>query len=227
MTSFWIKGDDGEEYGPVKIDELREWLRENRIGADTIVRPGGGDAEWKPFQKFPELVALLAEDRSMGAFTGNGLFSLAPYSSRIAAYIVDSLILAGSAILVLSVLNRIVPAAWQIDSAAFAQVLVSDGAPNRAQALFLVGILLVRVAYYTYFHARTGQTPGKRLFGVRVVNSKGLTISYRQAFIRAIGAVFSEMPYFAGYFIIFFTPYRRALHDLLAGTFVIQVRKGK
>ena len=79
------------------------------------------------------------------------------------------------------------------------------------------------IAYFTYFHGHTGQTPGKWLFNVRVVNSWGLTISYRQALSRSIGALFSEMLYFAGYLMMLFTPYRRTLHDVLAGTFVIRV----
>ena len=58
--AFIVRGDDGEEYGPVDLAELREWVRENRAGLGTVVRPDRPDASWQPWQNYPELVALLA-----------------------------------------------------------------------------------------------------------------------------------------------------------------------
>ena len=58
---FWIRGDDDKEYGPVNLEELREWVRENRAGLGTFVRTDQPDAPWQHWQQYPELVALLAE----------------------------------------------------------------------------------------------------------------------------------------------------------------------
>ena len=65
--SFFIRGDDGGEYGPVDLDELREWVRENRAGLGTEVRLDEPNAIWHPWQAYPELVALLAEAHATGS----------------------------------------------------------------------------------------------------------------------------------------------------------------
>ena len=51
-------GADGQQYGPVNIDQIRRWLAENRLRADTLVQ-AEGSLEWKPLSSFPELAAEL------------------------------------------------------------------------------------------------------------------------------------------------------------------------
>jgi TM2 domain-containing membrane protein YozV len=51
-------GADGQQYGPVNIEQIRQWLAENRLRADTPVR-SEGSLEWKPLSSFPELAAEL------------------------------------------------------------------------------------------------------------------------------------------------------------------------
>ncbi len=43
---YKIIGADGKEYGPVSVEQLRQWFAENRINAQTRVQPEG-DSEWK------------------------------------------------------------------------------------------------------------------------------------------------------------------------------------
>ena len=51
-------GADGQQYGPVNIDQLRQWLKENRLRADTLIQ-AEGSLDWKPLHSFPELAAEL------------------------------------------------------------------------------------------------------------------------------------------------------------------------
>jgi TM2 domain-containing membrane protein YozV len=51
-------GADGQQYGPVNIEQLRLWLAENRLRADTLVQ-AEGSLDWKPLSSFPELAAEL------------------------------------------------------------------------------------------------------------------------------------------------------------------------
>jgi TM2 domain-containing membrane protein YozV len=51
-------GADGRQYGPVNIDQIRRWLAENRLRADTLVQ-AEGSLDWKPLHTFPELAAEL------------------------------------------------------------------------------------------------------------------------------------------------------------------------
>ena len=55
---YKIIGADSQQYGPVNLDQMRRWLAENRVRADTLVQ-AEGTTEWKPFSSFPELAAEL------------------------------------------------------------------------------------------------------------------------------------------------------------------------
>ena len=51
-------GADGQQYGPVSLEQMRRWLAENRLRADSLVQ-AEGSAEWKPLSSHPELAADL------------------------------------------------------------------------------------------------------------------------------------------------------------------------
>ena len=56
--AYRIIGEDKKEYGPVQLDEVREWIREGRANASTqICRDGKG--EWKAASEFSELAEEL------------------------------------------------------------------------------------------------------------------------------------------------------------------------
>src|SRR5438128_10171298 len=50
---YKIIGGDKKEYGPVTTEELRRWIAEGRVNAQTQVQ-AEGNAEWKPLSAFPE-----------------------------------------------------------------------------------------------------------------------------------------------------------------------------
>jgi len=50
---YRIIGADGREYGPVSLEQLRQWLNEGRINAQTRVL-ADGDANWKALGQLPE-----------------------------------------------------------------------------------------------------------------------------------------------------------------------------
>src|SRR5271169_659344 len=56
---YKIIGSDQKEYGPVGVEDLRQWIREGRANAQSRVRVEGGAADWQPLSAFPELAALL------------------------------------------------------------------------------------------------------------------------------------------------------------------------
>jgi TM2 domain-containing membrane protein YozV len=55
---YKIIGGDGRQYGPVNLEQIRRWIVEGRVKADTLVQPGGAQ-EWKALNTFPELAAEL------------------------------------------------------------------------------------------------------------------------------------------------------------------------
>lgn len=48
-------GADGQQYGPVSADQIRQWLSENRVRSDTLIQVEGAQ-EWKPLSAYPELM---------------------------------------------------------------------------------------------------------------------------------------------------------------------------
>ena len=55
---YSIIGGDQKEYGPVTADQLRLWVTEGRVNAQTSVRIEGA-TEWRPLADFPELADTL------------------------------------------------------------------------------------------------------------------------------------------------------------------------
>lgn len=64
-------------------------------------------------------------------------------------------------------------------------------------------------------------TPGKRMVGLRLCDGAGKRIGVLRAVVRLVAFVPSIGLAFAGFLLAAFTPRRQALHDLVAGTFVV------
>jgi len=56
---YKILASDGKEYGPVSLEQLRQWIAEGRVNAETRVQESGAP-DWKTAAEFPEIAALLA-----------------------------------------------------------------------------------------------------------------------------------------------------------------------
>jgi TM2 domain-containing membrane protein YozV len=55
---YKIIGADGRQYGPIGVEQIRQWLAENRANAHTLVQ-AEGSTEWKPLFSLPEFAANL------------------------------------------------------------------------------------------------------------------------------------------------------------------------
>lgn len=55
---YKIIGSDGQQYGPVSAEQLRSWLGQNRVNAQTLIQPEGA-TEWKAASTFPEFAGDL------------------------------------------------------------------------------------------------------------------------------------------------------------------------
>jgi uncharacterized membrane protein len=59
MANYIIIGGDGKEYGPVTTNDVRQWLAESRLNAQSLVK-AESDAEFRPLEKFPEFADAFA-----------------------------------------------------------------------------------------------------------------------------------------------------------------------
>ena len=50
---YRIIGCDGQQYGPVTIEQVRQWFSERRVHGQTLAQSEGA-TDWKPLASFPE-----------------------------------------------------------------------------------------------------------------------------------------------------------------------------
>ena len=78
------------------------------------------------------------------------------------------------------------------------------------------------VGYFATFWSTTGQTPGARVMGVRVVcDGGGGPVRPGAAVVRLAGMALAAIPLFAGFLLILVDDRRRGLQDRLARTVVV------
>jgi uncharacterized RDD family membrane protein YckC len=129
--------------------------------------------------------------------------------TRAVAYLLDALIVDGIAILVGGAVSLI------------ASLLGHTGELSGVEAVAGgVAWLLWSLVYFVTFWNLTGQTPGDRLLGIRVLSTESDDISLRQAAWRFAWMVLSLIPLGAGFLPILFDDQRRGLHDRMAHTIV-------
>jgi hypothetical protein len=61
---YTIIGGDGKEYGPVSGEDLRKWIAEGRLNAQTLAK-AESDAEFRPLSAFPEFAEAFAPQAPM------------------------------------------------------------------------------------------------------------------------------------------------------------------
>jgi uncharacterized RDD family membrane protein YckC len=88
--------------------------------------------------------------------------------------------------------------------------------------------LPVSVAYFTYFHGRTGQTPGDAAMSVRVVDVRDETyepIGYGRAATRWAVSVVSYLVLLIGYLWMLWDADRQTWHDKAAGSLPVKLAR--
>jgi uncharacterized RDD family membrane protein YckC len=90
--------------------------------------------------------------------------------------------------------------------------------------LFLIGMFVLIWFYPVLFEVRAhGQTPGKRMLGLRVVQENGTPVGWSESVLRNFLLVADFLPllYLAGLVTMFLDSSFRRLGDLAAGTLVV------
>jgi hypothetical protein len=81
---YKILGGDQKEYGPVTLEQLREWVAQQRVNGQTLILAVGG-TEWKPLNTFPELAALSSPPAygtaTVAATADNPMSVVVPYKN--------------------------------------------------------------------------------------------------------------------------------------------------
>jgi uncharacterized RDD family membrane protein YckC len=140
-------------------------------------------------------------------------FTLAGLYSRFLAWLVDSvLVMVGTSVLLMGL---------SLGMAAF---------PGFASALGIVLYFLVDWGYgITLESVWSGQTVGKKLLGLRVIQRSGVRISFHHAALRNLARPVDRLPlfYLVGGVTALLSGSNQRLGDMLAGTLVVRERRLK
>ena len=82
---------------------------------------------------------------------------------------------------------------------------------------------LFSVVYFVFFIASTGQTPGKGVVGIKVVDIFHKETGFVRALFRTFGYYLSSIFFMIGFLWYLFDRSRQTWHDKLAGTIVVEI----
>lgn len=143
----------------------------------------------------------------------------AGFFSRSAAFVLDRIIAFGIAFVILLVIHYFLNL-FQIDQWLESQAEYTVLRGILAILFSTLGVyLLVSISYDIGFWLLSGQTPGKRVLGVRVMRADGRRLRWGNAVRRQLGYWISAI-FFLGFLWILFDNKRQGFHDKLAGTIV-------
>lgn len=243
---------NGQSNGPVSVEQLDDLVKNGSVAPDTLVWKEGMP-DWQPYatvrggatsaggvslatvtaapgavicsvcgQGFPadqvirygatpvcggckpQFLQRLRE----GATVGNAL-DYASFGRRFGAKLLDTFIV--------FVLNTGVEIAARV------------GAGPEPEGALLIGVFLFNLAvgfgYPIFFLGKWGQTLGKMALGIKVVTPTGDPLGYGRAAGRVLSEIVTGFTFGIGYLMVLWDAEKRALHDRMAGTRVINVRK--
>jgi len=82
---------------------------------------------------------------------------------------------------------------------------------------------LIAMCYFTLFVGLRGQTPGKILLRLKIIQVTGEDVGYARALVRWIGQGISFLTLGLGLLMVAFSRQKQGLHDKLVGTFVVRL----
>jgi len=101
-------------------------------------------------------------------------------------------------------------------------LLVAGILDRNPMAVGAVGLFLGMTGLYQlYFGGMSGQTPGMRLLGIRLISARGSAPGPARGLLRLLALVPSLVPAGLGWLWALFDREHRALHDHLAGSYMI------
>jgi uncharacterized RDD family membrane protein YckC len=148
-------------------------------------------------------------------------FPLAGIGSRCVALLVDSFV-QGFSLVVLLIVNILILAA--LPRTSVQHHTQSSDTAKWAIALVILIPFLLQWGYFTLFEAFwNGQTPGKRLLRLRVIQQSGRPIGLFESMGRNLIRIIDMLPgfYMVGAVCIFTTRRQQRLGDMVAGTLVV------
>lgn len=231
QDSNWYYTDtENRRQGPVSRADVVAAYRRGEVSGDGLVWREGMP-NWVPLSQRMDELGIGAEDQATaqlaqpyappradldsrrGGFDRNDIV-YAGFVRRFAAVFIDGLVLfipiVVLQIVTLGMAGGFKPASEQDGAAAGFGLL-----------LFYVLLFGMKALYFAGMESSAQQgTLGKRAMGIKVTDEQGERLSFGKALGRWFAAALSY-PFYVGFIMAGFTDRKRALHDMLAGTLVV------
>jgi uncharacterized RDD family membrane protein YckC len=239
---IWI-GRDGERHGPYKEDDVREWLRSGKVSPADLAWYEGL-ADWQPLSVlFRDEVpatgspapgnpyaAPTAPLQALPQTTAAALEDHAGFWKRVAAYIIDAIVLYIPNLLIMKAMGG--DAAQETMKQA---MLAAPGDPHAMLAAYEhyfttmgTAMLITAVITWLYFALLESSpwqaTLGKLALAMRVTDLDGHRISFPRALGRYLAKFLSTIILCIGFLMVGWTRRKQGLHDMIAGTLVLNGR---
>jgi len=181
-----------------------------------VDEPVQADADWQ-FPARSEMSEVIAPPAQALDDTPRPL-RYGGFFRRLGAFVID-----GVTIFLFAALMAVMALiGYKVGLAAHGRSVSWDNAPPLIVFL-TIGWGLLATVYFVLFHGMEGQTIGKWLCGLRVVDSDQQTISYRRAWLRWIASFgFGCATLGLSFLWILWSPEKRGWHDVAARTWVIR-----
>ncbi len=232
----WI-GRDGERHGPYTEADVREWLRTGKLSPSDLGWHQGM-SDWQPLSSLfpeqqpptldrayspPKAPLQTAPDRQ------GSLEDHAGFWKRVAAYIIDSIVLWIPNVLIGKLMGATAAEQALMQSVQGTSdttaALAAYGAFYSAMLPAILVQLVLAWLYFALCESSSWQaTLGKLAIGIRVVDLDGNRISFLRATGRHFAKLLSGMILLIGYLMVAFTQRKQGLHDIIAGTLVLNGR---
>jgi len=132
---------------------------------------------------------------------------LAGFWKRAGAYLIDWLILVVPFVIIVFFVGFFSAFSGTVEALAIAQAQFA-------------GLLVQAVYEGVFLSGPWAATPGKRLLGLRVLDTAGNKISFWRAVGRFFGKILSSIPLGLGFLMMIFTEKKQTLHDFMCSTIV-------
>ena len=150
-------------------------------------------------------------------------YELAGPGTRMVAYLIDFLIVVVGLTIILAL--------YGYASALIASLNHTAPFNDVVNAIIggIISLIFPLGGYWTLFELLwSGQTPGKRIMGIRVIQFNGLPVNFPALRIRNLFRLtdaFFPFQYAVGFGMLIFTQHTQRLGDLVAGTLVVKEKK--
>ena len=236
----WHYRHNGNEVGPIDQSLLLALVSSGDVGQSDMARKDGMRG-WQAVSTLPDLAVRFAAQPATPGYGRSGGYGEPAYVAgkgavvdyytpqaplaaraapaagdhagfwiRVVAHVIDQLIVGVPAVFVICFI--------------FGTDALKPNNPYMAQMRPYIdlGFIVTSWLYYALQESSPRQaTFGKRILGLRVADMDGQQIGFGRASVRFFGKIISGLICLIGYMMAGFTEKKQALHDMIAGTFVV------